>query len=177
MEKVIQIDGHNIGITNESTGTEIIRHNGIEVSRKFTLKGGTHIFTINENGSAVIFEICLKMAWHGFYTKILIKKNGLPVYTGDLSSVAAGIFGWAIWVLPLILAIVGNPSNDHHQLAMVSEYKKSNPYASIFIPSEVVNESCKYRSYLLFSTTENRLNICSVGYFWHVSVTSDPFEF
>lgn len=170
MEKVIQIEGQNIGISGGSTGTEVIRHNGVEVSRKFSLMGGTHVFTVNENGAPAIYEVSLKSAWHGMSYTASIKKNGNVVHTESIDNSATAIVVSAIVALPFALAIFGNPSEADHHAAIIEEYQRAHPVASAFTPNEIFEEECKYSSYLFFSETGNGRSSCSFGFFWNVSV-------
>lgn len=172
MDKVIQIAGHNIGISANNTGTEVIRYDGAEVSRKLSIMGATHVFTVSEAGSPVAFEVTLTMAWHGMSYTLVVKKNGIIVCSETIDNGTSGAMIWFLaLVVPFVLAIIGNPSEEAHHLAIIKEYQQTHPIASAFVPDAIFKEECKYESHILYSTTMNGLSNCSIGYFWSISVS------
>jgi len=102
MEKVIKIDGHNIGIYRSEMGKEVVRYDGVEVSSKFSMTGATHIFTVNEDGDPVIFEVVFKSPWVS--CSVSIKKNGKLVHAMREEN----LIGYIILIIcAAIIAIIG----------------------------------------------------------------------
>ena len=80
--KTIAYKGHNIQIQEMSlTGVEKVLYDGKQVSFKRTMTGGTHIFTVKEDGEDVVYEVEIGLRWHGFTSWSVVRRNGVVIYS------------------------------------------------------------------------------------------------
>ena len=165
--KLIKVDGNNIEVLNNGIGQETIKYNGEEVSKKFSLMGATHIFTVNEGGAAALYEAKLTNSWHGMSVSIQVKKNGNTVYSENIFS-PSGVIGWVVSIAIFIMPIALNPSKEDHYAAMAAEYKKEHPIAAEFTPDAIFESLCKYEDHFFFSKTVSGNKTCTTGLFGKV---------
>ena len=77
--KTILSDGHKIEI--KGWGKEKVYYDGRLVSSKLSMTGATHVFTVNEEGQEVQYEVSLGTRWHGLSYWVEVRKNGKIIYT------------------------------------------------------------------------------------------------
>jgi hypothetical protein len=66
---------------NFFTGRENIFYEGVKVSSKLSMLGGTHVFQVIEIGETVNYEVELRSRWHGCSYSTTIRRNGILIYT------------------------------------------------------------------------------------------------
>ena len=66
---------------NPFTGRESLLYNGIEMAGKLSAFGGTHIFTVNENGENVQYEGRFGMRWHGASWWVELRREGKIIFS------------------------------------------------------------------------------------------------
>ena len=81
MSKVptVMYKGHKIEISN--LAKEKVIYDEKEVSTKVTVAGGTHIFTVNEDGKPIQYEVTLGVRWHWMSNWHEVRRNGVLIFT------------------------------------------------------------------------------------------------
>ena len=79
--KSFKVKGHQIlvDLTADGLGREAVYYDGQEVSSVRSVLGGTHRFTVNEDGSEVNYEVKLKTSVGQFFggaPKVELYRNG-----------------------------------------------------------------------------------------------------
>lgn len=124
MERVIQLDGHNIGIVSNLFGQEAISHYGVTMSKGFSVMGGTHIFTAKEGESTATYEVRLRASKSVMACQVTIKKNGVEVFTEAVIAQTAIITWIAIFVIMFAIFLFVIPRLDRFQRAMTAKAPK-----------------------------------------------------
>lgn len=122
MERVIHLDGHNIGITSSSFGHETISHDGVTMSKGFSIMGGTHVFTVKEGESTATYEVRLRGSKSGMSCQVTIKKNGVEVHTEAVSTAKTAVLGWVVATVIFLFVVL--PSLGALKRAVVAEAPK-----------------------------------------------------
>ncbi|GAB4416673.1 MAG: hypothetical protein OHK0039_26210 [Bacteroidia bacterium] len=58
------------------SGHETVHYEGELVSRKWSLRGASHLFTVDEDGYQVTYEVVIGSDWHSFQPRVEIRRNG-----------------------------------------------------------------------------------------------------
>lgn len=79
MAVVINSNGHLIEI--QASGVETVKYDGYQVSSKMSIFGATHLFSVQEDGVLVHYEVKISTRWWGGI-KIEVRRNGIIIYSG-----------------------------------------------------------------------------------------------
>jgi len=80
--KTIVYNEHQIQLPGVSlTGKEEVKYDGKVVCTKHTVFGGTHVFRVEEDGEAAVYEVEIGTRWHGFSAWYVVRRNGKVIYT------------------------------------------------------------------------------------------------
>lgn len=78
----IKHDGHNIEINkNPITGRETVLYDGKEVSSKLSVGGANHVFSVEEEGQKVQYEVDINIRWHGLSASTTVRRSGQIIFT------------------------------------------------------------------------------------------------
>ena len=76
---VVTSDSHVIEAVCTGFGPEHVKYDGVKVSSKVTVFGGDHVFSKQENGKTVNYDVCFSS---GFLSgNVTIRKNGIVIFT------------------------------------------------------------------------------------------------
>lgn len=77
--KTIMYNGHRIDV--KLLFTEKVFYDGRQMTSKFTVFGGTHVFRVEEDGESVTYEIEIHSGFMAPWIKI--RRNGIVIYTDN----------------------------------------------------------------------------------------------
>lgn len=80
--KIVKYGRHTIEVHDMSlTGKETVRYDGKVASEKRSVSGTTHIFSVNEEGQEVTYEVEIGVRWHWLSAYCVIRRNGVVIYS------------------------------------------------------------------------------------------------
>lgn len=102
----IQLGDNKIELFNSILGKETIKVNGETVSSAYSMLGGDHSFTINENGQEVDCSITYGFGVHGVVFDLY--KDGVPVIKSEKSGyLGLTLLMLIIFGITIALSLVG----------------------------------------------------------------------
>jgi len=172
----IVVDGQTITLATNALGLQAISYNGVEVSRKYFLVGGSHAFTVNEEGSATAYVVRLKAALSRMSFDILIKKNGHEALETirRISFIEFSTY-WLVILALILTPILTTPSKarliDACNNAYVAKMVRNDPGRW-----EVVTPMFDYRNFVVLSESgiwgPGYSDTCAVGFLGMVFSTT-----
>ena len=81
-KKTVSHNGHLIEVPGTSlTGKEEVRYDGRVVSSKHSVTGATHVFSVEEDGERVQYEVEIGTRWHGMSAWSTVRCEGKVIFS------------------------------------------------------------------------------------------------